>query len=494
MRIAILQIRQMPDAYFFDTLNVLYAGDLRNDGHDVQVFDHNTFGVQTGTDPYQSLRSSLKDFGPEILLFERVHTPELVQNLRTESVRAVGVFHQQSAHEHQGVDFTLPFMDRAPLKEVVTAIAKGQLKSLGTIPGVSVPDQSLENIERPSVSKLFQNFDLAYDLVSTTRESSEPGPLRKHVFGNLGCPYRNAPNRSGFMDGIELPSNITARGCTFCDRPDYDRIRPDKALSLIREQLRQIKEAFPDMEQLILVDEYALRYVDQFVELLLEEFERPIEVFFSARIDYIHKFRQRFEDSIARAGNRLKLVMYLVGIENFSPFELWRFNKGVTVQSASAGLEILDNLTVNHTHFRVEPSFGFVLFTPWTTPTDLYLNWLYLKKLRFDRWREAAVLTRLRLYPENALYFKAKAQGLLNSDYADGSDASDKYGYESETPWSFKDPRVEEIYGKVFATQSGSDAHRVLGETLQAYRDEIQSHLDEMDLQNNETIARFAMG
>jgi hypothetical protein len=493
MRIAILQIRHMPDAYFFDTLNVLYAGDLREDGHEVRVYDHNTFGVDEDGDAYDGLRQALETFEPEVLLFERVHTPDLVASLRTASVLASGVLHQQSAFEHEGVDFTLPYMDRAPVRAAIQALQAEGLRGLKGLAGVCTPERALISIERPSVDKLFSEFDLAYDLVETTRISSDPGPLRKHVFGNLGCPYRNAPNRTGFMDGIEVPAEITDRGCTFCDRPDYDRIRPDRALDLIRAQLNQVQESFPKVEQLILVDEYALRYVDQFVALLNEEVEHPVEVFFSARIDYIHKFRQRFEDAITMAGPHLNLVMYLVGIENFSPFELWRFNKGVTVQSASAGLEVLDRLSEAQPQFRVEPSFGFVLFTPWTTPTDLYLNWLYLKKLRFDRWRESAVLTRLRLYPENALYYKAQAQGLLASDHAEGSDASDRYGYESETPWSFKDSRVQAIYDRVYSAQSGSDAHRILGEMLQTYREEIQAQLDSMDLTDNEAIARFAL-
>ncbi len=154
---------------------------------------------------------------------------------------------------------------------------------------------------------------------------------------------------------------------------------------------------------------------------------------------------------------------------------------------------ILDKLAKDHERFRVEPSFGFVLFTPWTSPADLYLNWLYLKKLRFDRWRESAVLTRLRLYPENALYYKAQAQGLLASDHAEGSDASDRYGYETETPWAFKDSRIQDIYDRVYSSESGSDAHRVLGELLQPFRKEIQDQLDSVDLCDTDSIARIAL-
>ncbi|MBR59235.1 MAG: hypothetical protein CMH54_14615 [Myxococcales bacterium] len=494
MRVAILQIRRMPATYFFDTLNVLYAGDLRRDGHEVKVYDHNLAEVDSLGAGLANLKQALDDFQPEVLLFERVFSPALVAALREESTIAVGALHQESAEAIEGVDFSLPNLARTPVVEAINALAEKGLDGLANVPGLTFNGTTPDLGYRPSVDRLFVDFDLAYDLMIQTRPSPDPSPLRKHVFGNLGCPYRNAPNRTGFLDDIELPTNITARGCTFCDRPDYDRIRPDFALGLVREQLQQVRVAYPDLEQLILVDEYALRYVDRFVALLLEEGVRDIEIFFSARIDYIHKFRDRFEAAVEQAGGQLRLVMYLVGIENFSPMELWRFNKGVSVRSAIEGLNILKGIGDRQEHFRCEPSFGFIMFTPWTTPLDLYLNLAYIQRLDFDQWRQSAILTRLRLYRENALYFKALQEGLIDEDSHEGADASARYGYEAEATWRFVDPRSRAIYEKVYNAPSGEAGLLALQQALVPYKAEIESILQTVDLEDPDTVVKLATG
>ena len=482
----------MPATYFFDTLNVLYAGDLRRAGHEVQVFDHNLAEVDSLTSGLRDLKAALDLFKPEVFLFERVFGPELVAELRTDTVVAVGALHQESAEAIDGVDFSLPSLARTPVVEAINALANRGRDGLADVAGLKYNGTTTALGYRPSVERLFVDFDLAYDLMVQTRPSPDPSPLRKHVFGNLGCPYRNAPNRTGFLDNIELPQNITARGCTFCDRPDYDRIRPDFALSLVREQLQQVRTAHPNLEQLILVDEYALRYVDRFVALLLEEGLRDVEIFFSARIDYIHKFRDRFEAAIEQAGGQLRLVMYLVGIENFSPMELWRFNKGVSVRSAIEGLNVLKGIGDRQEHFRCEPSFGFIMFTPWTTPLDLYLNLAYIQRLDFDQWRESAILTRLRLYRENALYFKALQEGMIVEGSSEGADASARYGYEAEATWRFVDPRTRSIYEKVYNAPSGEAGLQALQQALLPYKADIESTLQMVDLEDPDTVIRLA--
>ena len=242
-----------------------------------------------------------------------------------------------------------------------------------------------------------------------------------------------------------------------------------------------------------MVDEYALRYVDEFVSLLLEEGCSDLEIFFSARIDYIMKFHDRFRTAIARSKGQLKLVMYLVGIENFSPMELWRFNKGLSVRQCIEGLNKLDDLLAEFDHFRTEPSFGFILFTPWTSPLDLYFNLAYLRRLGFDRWRSSAALTRLRLYPENALYYRALQDGLIAKEHGLGADASDRYGYEAEIPWEFKDPRSRRIYEAVFQSQSGTQGLAALHESLKPYLPEIKATLGRFDFEDYDVVRRAAL-
>ena len=484
----------MPDHYFFDTLNVLYAGDLRRAGHEARVFEHNLYGADDPEASLGRLRAHLDELGAEVLLFDRLHDAEILGILRSDAVIGVGVLHQRSAVRLPGVDFALPWMDREPVVGAVDALAAQGLAGAGDVPGVTVAAGERPFAHKPSVVRLFDESVLAYDLLETVRPSPAPGPLRKHVFGNLGCPYRNAPNRTGFLEGIELPEDVTARGCTFCERPDYDRIRPPVALRLIDGQLGQVRDAWPGLEQLIVVDEYALRYVDDLADLLIDRGLTDVEVFLSARVDWVLKFEARLEQALVRIDGRFGLVMYLVGAESFSPFELWRFNKGVTVQTMARSFEVLERLRARYEAFRCEPSFGFILFTPWTTPLDLYLNRLYLERLGFERFREAAALTRLRLYPDHALYWRAKEDGLLLDEGGGGADASDRYGYEAEVPWRFARPETQAIYERVFAQPSGQAGLKELGRALQPHLEAIRARLAGLNLDDLDVIRRVALG
>ncbi len=484
----------MPDHYFFDTLNMVYAGDLKKAGFETRVFDHNISGMDDQVEALAPLQDAIEKFGASILLFDKIHSDDLVPLLRGPEVKAVGALQQPGASARPGVDFELPHRDREPLLQVVEALAKGDKASLNTIPGVQTSEGKTTISFKPSVERLFDDFDMAYDLLEVIRASPEKAPLRKHVFGNLGCPYRNAPNRTGFLDGIPIPEELTERGCTFCDRGDYDRIRPIKALRLLRDQIQQVRSAFPAMEQLILVDEYGLRYADEFIDMAIEEGLENVEIFFSARVEYILKFQKRFEEALDRAKGKLTLVMYLVGVENLSPFELWRFNKGVDVSTMVKALGALRGYTEKHEHFRIEPSFGYIMFTPWTTPTDLYLNLVYLQRLSFEQWRQAAAITRLRLYPDNALYYRAKADGLLLVEEREGADASERYGYEAEAPWRFKHAITQEIYDKTYRSRSGEEALKVLKRELRPLLPPIKIALEKLDMSDKEVLRRGALG
>jgi hypothetical protein len=259
------------------------------------------------------------------------------------------------------------------------------------------------------------------------------------VTGNGGCPFQLDARQNALYAGIHIPDGI-GRGCAFCTTGNHYEGRPNaETAASVFEQIRYVRANAPELTRLVLKDQNPFSYLTEVIERCEAEQLTGFTLLLETRAEWMLRNAARFERALAvalRIG--VRIAPFLVGIENFSQAELDRFNKGTTV---AANIEFIDALwawkarhgealDLDHT------AFGFILFTPWTTIDDLEANLSAIRRTRFDRLRGSVLLSRVRLYPDTALYYLAERDGLLADQFeSEDHDASRRYGYYPSRPW-----------------------------------------------------------
>ena len=206
------------------------------------------------------------------------------------------------------------------------------------------------------------------------------------------------------------------------------------------EQLRYVRREAPELDRIVLKDQNPFAYLTEVVEALAAESHGPFTLLLETRADWLVRSARRFDRALAaaRAGG-IRIAPFLVGIESFAQPELDRYNKGTTAAANIAFLLELWSLRERHgeTLDLASASFGFVLFSPWTTLDDLETNLAAIQRTRFHELRGRVLLSRTRLYPDTALYHLAGRDGLLAEAHRAGEDSSRRYGYYPARPWRF---------------------------------------------------------
>lgn len=297
------------------------------------------------------------------------------------------------------------------------------------------------------------------------------------VVGNGGCPYQLDARENPLYAGTKIPDGY-GRGCAFCVTGNHFEGRPaaDTAASVL-EQIRYLRTEAPEIDLLVLKDQNPFGYLTELIESCEKEGLTGFSLLLETRAEWFLRNRQRFDRALEVAGRiGVRLAPFLVGIENFSQAELDRFNKGISVERNVEFLETLwrwkerygEALDLAHA------AFGFILFTPWTSMGDLEANLAGIRRTGFDRLRGSILLSRVRLYPDTALYYLAERDGLLADEFASGAeDAARRYGYYPSRPWRFANPDVAHLatLATEVAEQSGG---RDMVHLFQALLDEFR--------------------
>ena len=181
----------------------------------------------------------------------------------------------------------------------------------------------------------------------------------------------------------------------------------------------------------------------------------------SGRLDHLERHRHRLEEALKTLRESNTLRLYQFGIENLSDDVLLRYNKGIVFGDIEAALHLIDELDEKHANLAVERSFGFILFDPWTSLEELRTNVRRALRLGLDRYRGQAPFTSLRLLPEMALYWRARAEGLLTGDVRDNV-----FGYSVDSGWHFRHQAVAEVYAEALRRRGQSPPWQLLGEVL----------------------------
>lgn len=294
------------------------------------------------------------------------------------------------------------------------------------------------------------------------------------ITGNTGCPYQADARQNPLYAGTTIPEGA-GKGCAFCTTGNhYEHKSRDEALAWALLQLRYLRENAPEIEALVLRDQNPFYYLTELVEAAEAEKLGPFTLLIESRADWWLQNAARFTRALASARrSSIRLAPFLVGVENFSQPELDRFNKGATQETLVRFLDALRRWNAEYAPAMdlSHAAFGFILFTPWTTMEDLRTNLDCIRRTGMHELRGHLLLSRVRLYPDTALYWLAERDGLLADAYeSPEDDASARYGYLPSRPFVFRDKRarrVAELAAESIRRSGGRD-ELTLFETLLA--------------------------
>ncbi len=468
-RVAILSVHPHADRSVLDDRELaLASGDLRRAGVDNDLV---RVHVPDGTDaPPEALLEALR--GYDAVVFERVFSRPFMVALRAALPAHLFVACQG---EHRLLAPPADYECRGELRRALVALL-AWLRGERPAPPPGTRRREGERFEPVEPTERLSDAPLPYAPNLRPLEVGQfaAGLETFSILGNAGCPYQADARDNPAYAGVRMPEGV-GRGCAFCTTGNRYEHRPVEATAAsVLEQIRFVRAEAPARDRLVLKDQNPFAWLPEVVERVGAEGLGPLSVLLETRVDWFVRSAGRFERALERAAAAgVRLAPYLIGIESFSQAELDRFNKGMRAEDNVAFLESLDrweaewpeSLDLSHA------SFGFVLFTPWTTLDDLAINHAALVRTGLDRFRGSVLLSRARLYPDTALYWLAKRDGLLAERWAhEGEDSARRYGYFPGHPWRFADPRVAHLSAlaiELSEAMGSRDQRRLFGALLE---------------------------
>ncbi|MCS6797979.1 MAG: radical SAM protein [Myxococcota bacterium] len=466
-RVALLSLQAHADRSYLDDRPIaVLCGALRASGLHADV----VAGVLETPGDEARLAEVLS--GYDVALYERLWDGAIVERLRARvpALRFVAL-----EGEHGALDGPADAVARAPLAETVPRLIAFWERPQGTAPpGTRVRHDGRWHDGGPWLRRVAQGTEPTpvLERIAFNPERTR-APRTFSIPGRGGCPYQADARSAPAYEGVEMPAGI-GRGCGFCTTGNhYAWSPPAEVVARLIDELRAIRDRAPDIERIVLKDQNPFDYLDELVDRCVAEGLGSFSLLLESRADWLLRNRTRLERALEtslRGGPRLSL--YLVGIENFSDAELARMNKGLTARTNEAFLAMLWEMKARWGQALdlENASFGFILLTPWTTLDDLRINHDAIARTRFDRLRGKILLSRLRLYPDTALYWLARKDGLLVDRWPDlRDDASRRYGYAPGAPWRYAHAdvaRFAAMAARETERTGGRDQLRTFGELL----------------------------
>ncbi|HEY3358856.1 MAG TPA: hypothetical protein VGQ83_36745 [Polyangia bacterium] len=283
-----------------------------------------------------------------------------------------------------------------------------------------------------------------------------PAAAPLHIEAGPECQYKRPLARNRFFRDLALPPGVRACGCSFCFGPGdlpYHYATPPVELAL-----RQCRLALATPDRATAARDFvidgtavALR-IGRFLGRVLADGFPPSRFFFSFRVDELLGVARQIEPllpELARAGHSINV--YNLGVENFSPDENDRLNKGLTPEQIDRCFELAirwERAYPGTFCFSQHGGYSIILFTPWTTIPDLEINLERMRRTAIPA-PAFALTSKLQAIPGAPLTELARRDGLLAE-----SPAAFHY-YDSgcfffadqrEVPWRFRRPEIAELY------------------------------------------------
>lgn len=456
MRVAFLHPLKLSDHFFVEAHEVAIASALTAEGHPAELVDYLFDPDRDEAEQIEELRQRLVAAAYDVIFLRLSWSDALGRAVASATRHLVG-WESRDLLEQGIAAVAVTHVSREVVQGLVAALAADA--DLSEVPGLSLRRGDAVTQTPPAKERsIYEELSTApYDAGRrVTLSKKRANETRAVVVSNFGCAYRNVPNRSEVFEGVELPKGVSTAGCTFCGVRAYEKMTEEQAITLVIKQIDAELRARPEVKEIAIKDDFSLRFLGKLGARLLAWSEQSgislshRTVLLSARPDYLLTYREAIESALAGAFPAA-LGFYLLGYENFSDAELHRYHKGMSGAEIERALELMDAWAAAYPQrFRISPTSGFILFGPWTTLEDLRINANVMRRRGFSRFRGRALLSQLRLHPEQPLYWLAKKDGLLVEDRQDPRE-SDAYrrGYRVDAPFRFADPKVAAVHAAV---------------------------------------------
>jgi pyruvate-formate lyase-activating enzyme len=383
-----------------------------------------------------------------VVVLGQVWDPALVGRLQAQGARVVAT-DPHAVWGQARPDYLLAHVDthRAPLRELILALRDGRdphgLVNLPGGPEVPYP------AEREAILPFCPVPD-ARVIGTPIGDDGRPPPRRKWLDTNSGCPFAEPARTNPAWAGVPMPdAGVADRGCAFCFMGGDYRALP--LAETVAVHLRHLAwyQQHGELDEVVLRDQSALRYLPELVRGAQAAGLRPVGLLVPGRGDAILRWGRELRRAAELAsGTGFWFTIHLIGFESFSQAQLDRFNKGVAVADYAEALRQMRSLADEFPDaFRLGlyGASSFIVFEPWVTPAELQETVDFCRAHGVAELAQGLTLTRLRLYPNLPLYWKARHDGLL----LDGAAPSDRgaafTGYSAEVLWRYREPRVQSI-------------------------------------------------
>jgi hypothetical protein len=288
------------------------------------------------------------------------------------------------------------------------------------------------------------------------------------VISGTRCAYRAPLSANPRYRG--LPLGRTLSGCAFCGTPSADAEGPalparGPVAFAARQVLAACRQRSPSEEELRfdLVGCAPWLRLEEFLGRLLRGGAARAELDFTPRIDELLARKAVITRCLPRLADRgLAIRINGMGVENFSPAENLRLNKGISPAQVHEAADFLLKTQARWPgRFRLpRGGLGMILFTPWTTMKDLIVNLDHIERCPLLD-RPFVLSRRLQLFPGRPISLLVEKDGLAAKGWDDffynsGCIVS---ADQSEIPWRFRNPEVGVLWR--LAWRLSSDRERV---------------------------------
>lgn len=393
-------------------------------------FRDGTDGQGLSAAEVETLQDAWAAFRPTRVVFSGIPSSELADRIAGFTPRAQVVV----VHQRTGVGASPgPFPALAPQ-------AGPARRFLGLPPA---PDDSL-----PLEAAATPDFGF---VAANPAAAAEP-PL-PYLALEASCRYHAPVGRNPAYSGVDLSGCAETGGCAFCNQRDPAGTGVRWSPARARVWLDALSRTLPPREgrlEVRILGGTVLSWIESFADLLATAGVPAADWLLDPRADDLVRGRAALERALLRLdGTGHRIEVSLVGIENFSPDELLRFNKGFSPTTALEAVRCLLELERDFRAtfgFRRHGGLSLILFTPWTTLGDLSLNYRILWESGMDMLSGKVLDGRLRLSPDLPIAALALRDGLVADRYDDPLfDTAARTMYEAELPWRFRDSRVDAV-------------------------------------------------
>lgn len=304
--------------------------------------------------------------------------------------------------------------------------------------------------------QLLDAVDPRYECTGVNRIPGTSSPP-VHISSGIDCAYRRPLASNPHFKNLSFDKNVRNFACSFCVGPAD--LRPAFRTRPLALALRQCQAASTfndtclDTSTFVVSGAAVFARLEKFFAGILALRLAPARFFFGCRIDELLRLEQvleRIMEKLDRAGHSFNL--FNLGVENFSPVENERLNKGLSLDVLERGDRLIRRLEQRFPRtfqFSRWGGYGLILFTPWTTLRDLAINIEYYKKFKGIGENGFALSSKLQILEESAIHQLARHDGLVRKSFRGFPryDSGCIFRHDQrEVPWRFRHRQVEHLY------------------------------------------------